>query len=1575
MMKNSFIIKLVVIITTVSSLAVGTNIDWIGGTDSNWGSVANWSRTHIPRSTEVFRIGDTGDPGIYLNVDAVGIDESRLGWDLEGDPSVSRVYSDAHNMHIYGDLRIASDAANTSYLTLTGTGSVTTDGNLRVGHSGAGYFNISDSAVVTAGKNFVVSYNDSSSGVVNQTGGTITIAWALQVDGLGAGYDNYARYNLDGGTVSATGLAIGAAGNLDITLGTLTLIGDWVNLVQTMYSDGRITAYGGDPSATININYTGGNTVVTAVPFSKEDFSGKFNYIIAPESGGDATVIDSDGDGLGDMFSTELLNHVGDYENLATGDFWLMRTAYSFKLPQLEWGEYVAEAAIYVQSADSGGVDPTYPCSIYHLPNVNRSSLTVSDYQTAGSLIEPNFICIPLFTSESFPAEQIVTAQITADYNDDPASSAYSTFRFQEDGLLWKAGANYDGLSEGYSLASNRTVDSNVWLGIRTVKFPTCRYRLSPEPNEMCTLTDTNGDGDGDVISCDKLFVGDDEEGTNQHLQRVGVTFALPPKLKNEKIIKAVLYASTYRSDGSLPLQYDCQLIHLPNLNRGFFESNDYERSGDVVSGEFVPAEDVPDFGCVVKSIDVMTLIQQEYEDDPNTSSVYATFRLQDSRSVPGWDGSSQKDCFLQGADQLYLDIETVIEPAVSSEKADLNEDGIVDITDVGMLASEWLEQNDTCNLCNNRTIEDTYIIYPAVDGTVSDCLGGDVGDSVVDGQNSLVVGDYECCNGDDITNCFRRGVCIFSLPELEAGTTVARAQLLFYRTQSSYDTYLTDLCSLYHLPYVNRSSLVASDYEEPGSVVKVDFATPWGLKEQYYSLDVTNEVVTDYAKDSTASRFSAFRLQADTMMYPQSPYGNASPDQYEFSSMEGTSTPVLIILTSKECCENRKKEDLDGNCKIDLTDFGILAQKWKNQKASTIDVEISGASAAISTLTVSGQSYSLLTTDCGFSLYEPGRGDTYFTSGTVENNGEKSIFTCTEDNIYLRTEFVRKRDYIAVNGTLESLQPISRGFVFNYKIRRPDSPWTYSDGINSQVVVSEDVAEQNIYPLASMSWPDDGIAMAIPPTAPCHFGTRTTDRKLVLTQYFGVSPESYKFPNKAEFSFIIYPIDPAWNFRSAIAKYYSFYPQFYEAPLIRDGLWMINTDSSDDIPLDLDHYGHDECSWDSDIEDVFIRDEEAGILDFPYEIVGTRGIYNINSTPPANYDEAMALLDYFYDESVSHRRRIENCGCFLPDGHYIVQWDTELPYTIRWTMNPNPNLFYGLGKQTVGQEVLERFLSGIQSNPWVDGIYLDSFGQWPRRLNFRQEHFAYIEYPLTIYSDGQVAVSNQVSHYEFVEALRPKAHINDKFVMINGIKLMTHNSDPPEHYTDNTLGRFFPAALADIGSSEPLRHTLDHPYYEFGRTAMGRKIYTTLNFEWSNQSVLEKILNKSLLYATFAANNGGYYPTGYERDKELINWFVPNVRLLHRAGWEPVTYATANYSAQDGLYLERYGNGDVIYFAVMSEYSRTCLITIDTSVLGETGQWDIHEVARHSTVQQIGNNQLQVVLAPWKTKIIRMEK
>ena len=100
---------------------------------------------------------------------------------------------------------------------------------------------------------------------------------------------------------------------------------------------------------------------------------------------------------------------------------------------------------------------------------------------------------------------------------------------------------------------------------------------------------------------------------------------------------------------------------------------------------------------------------------------------------------------------------------------------------------------------------------------------------------------------------------------------------------------------------------------------------------------------------------------------------------------------------------------------------------------------------------------------------------------------------------------------------------------------------------------------------------------------------------------YLGVSPDTANFANKASFAFIIYNIEPAWGFRSAIEKYYSFYPDYYTARLKRDGLWLLNMRKNVVFP-NVDQYG-----WNRGTEAE--RDEKYGILTFPYVITGVREI------------------------------------------------------------------------------------------------------------------------------------------------------------------------------------------------------------------------------------------------------------------------------------------------------------------------------------------------------------------------------
>ena len=60
-----------------------------------------------------------------------------------------------------------------------------------------------------------------------------------------------------------------------------------------------------------------------------------------------------------------------------------------------------------------------------------------------------------------------------------------------------------------------------------------------------------------------------------------------------------------------------------------------------------------------------------------------------------------------------------------------------------------------------------------------------------------------------------------------------------------------------------------------------------------------------------------------------------------------------------------------------------------------------------------------------------------------------------------------------------------------------------------------------------------------------------------------------------------------------------------------------------------------------------------------------------------------------------------------------------------------------------------------------------------------------------------------------------------------------------------------------------------------------------------------------------FSANSfsGRYWetPVLYERDRPLFKRYIPLIRRLNTAGWQPITYAT---SSDASVYVERYGSG-----------------------------------------------------------------
>ena len=63
--------------------------------------------------------------------------------------------------------------------------------------------------------------------------------------------------------------------------------------------------------------------------------------------------------------------------------------------------------------------------------------------------------------------------------------------------------------------------------------------------------------------------------------------------------------------------------------------------------------------------------------------------------------------------------------------------------------------------------------------------------------------------------------------------------------------------------------------------------------------------------------------------------------------------------------------------------------------------------------------------------------------------------------------------------------------------------------------------------------------------------------RQLFLAVDLGLTEATSKFPNRADFSFVIYRCDPRWGLRSAAERYYGIFPDLFEKRMPEDGGWV----------------------------------------------------------------------------------------------------------------------------------------------------------------------------------------------------------------------------------------------------------------------------------------------------------------------------------------------------------------------------------------------------------------------------------
>jgi len=239
-----------------------------------------------------------------------------------------------------------------------------------------------------------------------------------------------------------------------------------------------------------------------------------------------------------------------------------------------------------------------------------------------------------------------------------------------------------------------------------------------------------------------------------------------------------------------------------------------------------------------------------------------------------------------------------------------------------------------------------------------------------------------------------------------------------------------------------------------------------------------------------------------------------------------------------------------------------------------------------------------------------------------------------------------------------------------------------------------------------------------------------------------------------------------------------------------------------------------------------------------------------------------------------------------------------------------------------------------------LDGTYIDSYEMAGTEQNYRREHWAYTDLPLTFSQTTREVCSLGVFHtYEFQRELAARMHARGKLMFANAVLL---NFGFPAHLLD-VLGvenNWAPAGdyAPNPDSAMNYRRALCYqkPYLLLQNTD-----YNTFRPEW-----VERYFKRCAFYAIFPsffshnAADDPYWrnPTLYNRDRPLFRRYIPVIAALNAAGWEPITYARMT-GGEGKVYVERFGADPQagVYVTLFndSDTERAYRVDVDAAALG----------------------------------------
>jgi len=457
-----------------------------------------------------------------------------------------------------------------------------------------------------------------------------------------------------------------------------------------------------------------------------------------------------------------------------------------------------------------------------------------------------------------------------------------------------------------------------------------------------------------------------------------------------------------------------------------------------------------------------------------------------------------------------------------------------------------------------------------------------------------------------------------------------------------------------------------------------------------------------------------------------------------------------------------------------------------------------------------------------------------------------------------------------------------------------------------------------SVYPLACLSGKDWALAWGWRMDAPRlvrlfanpQWGWACAAYDCVLTG------KTRKFPYQAQFHLLLWSADPQWGFRSALQRYIDTFPDWFRNRVPKQGIWMPFT--APHTVQGVQDFGIAFHEGDNSVAE----DDQLGILSFRYTEPMSYWMPMPQTFPRTDAGVDDCLQQYAQGKigdawQKAQARATLKCGIIADASGKIYRYITVAPWNdgAMFLLNPDPDIPSSPDSPSKAAlnfppEHAQRAYTQ-PGTTGLDGEYLDSLEMGGEMLNFREEHFATVDVPLVFDTSSlRPAILQIFSTWEYTRYLAGEMRRRGKWLFANGV------------------GWRFPFLMAqlDVSGTETnwwqngAWRPVSPAQMDIWRSMSYRKPYLLLmNTDYDSfGGQVERYFQRCLFWGIYpsmfshnAADNPYWRnPNWYNRDRPLFQKYIPLIRRVAEAGWEPITYATAT-----GGWVERYGKKSFTVF------------------------------------------------------------